>query len=158
MAVRPKAFALGLIFAATLLLSALAHGPTQRHRPFMRRLNQQTSVNGGEMNASAPAGAQTSGGCCAQLASIAFSSDLPVVIITAPLTIQHKVKQDVELCTCANGASFEDYNGFATAAGRGSSSANFAKKSYRLELQKPGGAGKDKFELLGMPKDDDWIL
>lgn len=36
-------------------------------------------------------------------------------------------------------------------------SANATKKSFKLDLQKADGS-KDKFPLLGMPKDDQWIL
>jgi len=54
-------------------------------------------------------------------------------------------------------SNIQDYSGPARAAGRGSSSAFFDKKSYKFKTLGPDGKGID-FPFLGMPEDDDWIL
>lgn len=52
---------------------------------------------------------------------------------------------------------FNVYDGAISIRTRGKSSHDFAKKSYRLELQDT--SGKDtSVSLLGMPKENDWIL
>lgn len=96
--------------------------------------------------------------CCARLAAIGFSSALPVVILdTGGAKIPYKVDTPVQLCTCSPGGEYPDYSGPAEAAGRGSSSANFAKKSFKVKTLGPDGRGAD-VPLLGMPADEDWIL
>ena len=49
------------------------------------------------------------------------------------------------------------YNGFAGIEIRGKSSQSFDKKSYGIELRKDSGADRN-FELLGLPKEADWVL
>lgn len=52
---------------------------------------------------------------------------------------------------------FNDYNGLISIRTRGKSSHDFAKKSYRFELKDI--SGKDtSISILGMPKENDWIL
>ncbi|KAH7616560.1 hypothetical protein Ndes2526B_g08649 [Nannochloris sp. 'desiccata'] len=97
--------------------------------------------------------------CCSRLEAIGFSSPLPVVIFdSSGQLIPHKVDTEITLCTCSpQDSNIQDYSGPARAAGRGSSSAKFDKKSYKLKTLGPDGNGLD-FPLLGMPEDDDWIL
>jgi hypothetical protein len=49
------------------------------------------------------------------------------------------------------------YNGFAGIELRGKSSQSFDKKSFGIELRKDSGADRN-FELLGLPKEADWVL
>jgi hypothetical protein len=102
------------------------------------------------------------GDCCAALAAAGAAADLPTVLIDSRgKPIPPKVKRQaatriaVDLCTC--GGAGGDYAGGAEAGGRGSSSAEFQKKSYRVKLTDAGGKGAE-FPLLGMPADEDWIL
>lgn len=100
--------------------------------------------------------------CCSRLASIGFTSPVPVVILdSSGQTIPYHKDTDVKLCTCspsgATGAAIKDYDGVAQAAIRGTSSANFTKKSFKVQLM-DGTGSSNKFPFLGMPKDDDWIL
>jgi hypothetical protein len=52
---------------------------------------------------------------------------------------------------------FTDYNGRISIEIRGNNSADMPKKYYRIETQDTVGASFD-VSLLGMPKDNDWIL
>ena len=118
-----------------------------------RRQLQQMAEDNGQGAPSTPSSSLwdvLSGGdsCCQQLEEIGFESTLPVVILKAPTEIKHKVDQDIEICTCGNGANFEDYSGPARAAGRGSSSAFFEKKSFKIELKENDGT-KQNFAFLG---------
>lgn len=99
------------------------------------------------------------GDCCARLEAIGFKSSLLVIILdSAGKPIPHHVDTKINLCTCSpQNLNFQDYNGPAEAAGRGSSSANFTKKSYKFKTLGADGKGTD-FPFLGMPEDDDWIL
>ncbi|PSC71257.1 spore coat isoform A [Micractinium conductrix] len=55
--------------------------------------------------------------------------------------------------------AYADYDGLADAKVRGSTSATATKKSFDVQLQSRTQAGKkEKFGLLGMPADSDWIL
>ncbi len=153
---RPSPLRMALSSPALLLLAALlfsAPGTRATHadgaplpQTHLRRFLQTPSAE-----------TSSSGDCCAALAAIGFSSSLPVVVLTSNKTIPHKVDTPVQVCTCNNGADFKDYSGPASAAGRGSSSAFNAKKSYKVELKGPDGKGVD-FPFLGMPEHDDWIL
>jgi len=53
--------------------------------------------------------------------------------------------------------SFTDYDGAIGIEIRGNGSANWAKKSYLFETRKSDGSNKN-VSLLGMPKENDWIL
>lgn len=100
------------------------------------------------------------GQCCAELEAIGFTSNLPVVVIESlqGTEIKFHEEQEVKFCTCSpTDAGWEDYFGYAGAAVRGSSSADFEKKSFKVELHDEEGADID-FELLGMPKEEDFIL
>ncbi|GAB4816688.1 hypothetical protein N2152v2_003734 [Parachlorella kessleri] len=59
--------------------------------------------------------------------------------------------------TEAQSGNFSDYEGLAAAAVRGTTSANFTKKSFAVDLKMPDGSART-FPLLGMPEDDEWIL
>lgn len=139
---------------AALLLALLLLAPPASGDSLRRRLTQSNqdgatapSSNGGASN-----------DCCARLAAAGFTSELPVVVIdSGGKPIARKEDTDVKLCTCNSGASFQDYLGPATAAVRGTSSANFTKKSFKVALKSAAG-GKATFPFLGMPEDDDWIL
>ena len=106
-----------------------------------------------------PTSESGSGDCCGMLAAIGFSSNLPVVVLTSNSGqyIAHHEEQNVTLCTCSNGAGFTDYFGPASAAGRGTSSANFTKKSYKVKTTDDKGR-KNDISFLGMPKDDEWVM
>lgn len=94
--------------------------------------------------------------CCEQLAAIGFESNLPVVILNSGSTvIEHKIDSPIQLCTC--NSTSDDYNGPAIAKGRGNSSADFKKKSFKIDV-KDEMDEKVEIEFLGMPKDEDWIL
>lgn len=117
-----------------------------------RALQQNASAEGDGSSDGMPSGSSSgtsgSGYCCQLLKDIGFQSNLPIVILKSSSEILHKVDQDIRLCTCSNGAGFEDYDGPADAAGRGSTSANFAKKSFKVKLKKEDGS-KEKFAFLG---------
>jgi hypothetical protein len=101
----------------------------------------------------------TNGDCCARLQAIGFNSPLPVIILdSVGQNIPHKEDVKINICTCSpQNLNFQDYSGPADAAGRGTSSANFTKKSYKFKTL--GADGKPvKFPIFGMPEDDDWIL
>ena len=94
--------------------------------------------------------------CCSKLAAFGFTSTLPVVVIdSSARQIPYHEDTNITLCTCSK---FKDYSGIAQAAIRGTSSANFTKKSFKVTtLNATDGKGL-KFPFLGMPEDDDWIL
>lgn len=96
--------------------------------------------------------------CCQRLATINFTSNLPVIVVQQ--SSQNLIGQGdrvplANLCTC--GSNAEDYNGSAEARIRGNSSANNAKKSYRVALVDKDGENNN-FELLGMPKENDFVF
>ena len=98
--------------------------------------------------------------CCARLDAIGFSSNLPVVIIdsVSGTTIEYHEDQQVRFCTCSPAdMGVEDYEGYASAAGRGNSSKDFNKTQYKIELQDENGKGID-FGLLGLPEEEDFIF
>lgn len=137
-----------LHFALALALAPAQPQPAQiRHSPHRGLLNASSSNDSQ---------------CCSHLQSIGFSSPVPVVIIdSSGQDIPYHKDTDVKLCTCtppdAIGMNIKDYDGVAQAAVRGTSSANFTKKSFKIQLM-DGAGSSTKFPFLGMPKDDDWIL
>jgi hypothetical protein len=60
--------------------------------------------------------------------------------------------------TDVNDTSALDYDGRITIEIRGSSSQYTYKKQYALTTMKPDDINKDKVKLLGLPKENDWIL
>jgi hypothetical protein len=136
--------------AASILLAicTVCHANTEAFE-HSRRMLQLADID------ISPATANATDDCCAQLNAIGFSSNLPVVIIdSSGDEVLHKVWMNSRICTC--GAE-NDFDGPAEIAGRGSSSANFAKKSYKLKLRRPEG-GKWEFPFLDMPEHNHWIL
>jgi hypothetical protein len=94
------------------------------------------------------------------------NSDLPIVIInTQGKTIVDEPKTLVQFQIIYNGEGKTNkvtdapnhYDSFAGVEFRGSSSQMFPKKPYGLELRNADGSENPK-ELLGMPKESDWIL
>ena len=84
-----------------------------------------------ERAASPATGGSSSGGgaCCQRLFGIGFHSNLPVVLLdSAGEGFLYHIDTPVEICTCNSGQGFADYEGVATAAVRGASSATFTKK------------------------------
>ncbi len=95
-----------------------------------------------------------------------FSSNLPVVMIdTEGRTIVDSPKTTVQMKIIYNGADKRTnvtdapnvYDGLAGIEFRGSSSQLFPKKAYGIELRDEKGDGRE-VALLGMPKEEDWIL
>ncbi|MFT5243638.1 MAG: hypothetical protein ACJA1H_002135 [Glaciecola sp.] len=58
----------------------------------------------------------------------------------------------------ANNEAFLDYSGTISIETRGSSSQSLPKKPYGLSTLSDDGLENDNVELLGMPKENDWIL
>ncbi len=93
-----------------------------------------------------------------------FSSNLPVVVIHAPRTIQSSfgdMQSGVLLPSPTDGRTrlqqvFE-VNSRGQIRTRGRSTQSFPKKSYRLEFQDAEGNGR-ALSPLGMPAEPDWIL
>lgn len=93
-------------------------------------------------------------------------SDLPIMVITSggkPILDEPKTSMRMGIIDNGPGKlnnltdSLNGYNGFAGLESRGNSTQRHPKLSYSLELQ--DSAGEDlKAELLGMPRDADWIL
>ena len=104
-------------------------------------------------------GADVDGGCCRKLEAIGFQSELPVVIIDAQGKVPDEPKVPVELCTCgAKGGPEKDYKGRAGAETRGNSSQRqHKKKSLLVELKDEAGEDRE-FKLLGLPKEEDFVL
>ncbi|KAG7672818.1 hypothetical protein KSW81_001763 [Nannochloris sp. 'desiccata'] len=141
----------GLCFLALSLLSvcnlpsqASALGQAPNIHPAPQRTLLQSTSNAGD--------------CCARLEAIGFNSTLPVVLLdSSGQLIPHHVNTFITLCTCSKNSSIQDFYGPARAAGRGSSSAKFDKKSFKFRTLGEDGKGID-FPILGMPEEEDWIL
>lgn len=95
-----------------------------------------------------------------------FSSNLPIVVIETnglPIVDEPRItahmgvvfEEGKELNRISDG--FNHYDGLISIEVRGSSSQSFPKKQYRFETLDDNGEDKS-VELLGMPKEDDWIL
>lgn len=99
-------------------------------------------------------------------AQIPFStSQLPLIFIdTKGGEIIDDVKIDAEMGVIWKGDSihstndaFNNYNGVIGIEIRGNSSANWPKKPYRIETRN-ADKSNNNVSLLGMPKENDWIL
>lgn len=96
-----------------------------------------------------------------------LSSDLPIIKInTFGQQIPDEPKLAVHMGIIDNGPgnrnyvfsdSFNGYDGQIAIETRGASSSNFPKKNYGFETQTDQGENNN-VNLLGMPKENDWIL
>ena len=94
-----------------------------------------------------------------------FESELPIIIIdTENQTILNEerivcnmgiIYNEGEINNTEN--EYNEYNGNISIEIRGSSSQFFEKKSYSIETQKING-DNNNVSLLGLPKENDWIL
>ncbi len=91
------------------------------------------------------------------------SSNLPIVFVNTSQVIG-ETKIMATMGIVDNGANrnyvtdgWNAYNGKAEINVRGSSSSGFEKKSYTFETH-DGANNKIKVPILGMPKEEDWIL
>ena len=99
-------------------------------------------------------------------------SNLPIVIITtnngATIPDEPKILGTMKIIqrpygarnflTDANNEDFLDYSGVIGIETRGSSSQVLDKKPYGIDTLEDDGIEDKGVELLGMPKEDDWIL
>jgi hypothetical protein len=98
------------------------------------------------------------------------SSNLPIVMldtngeeipnepkISASIKIIKRPNNERNYVTDQNNNNFVDYEGPIQIEVRGSSSSLFSKKQYALTTYDDAGE-KDNVKLLGMPKENDWIL
>ena len=105
--------------------------------------------------------------------TVAFTdSNLPIIIIetensaTIPdepkipgtMKIIQRPNGDRNYVTDANNAEFLDYSGTIGIETRGSSSQTLPKKPYGIDTLEEDGLEDKNVELLGMPKENDWIL
>jgi len=95
-----------------------------------------------------------------------FSSNLPIVVInTNGKRIPDEPRLIAQMGIIDNGPEkrntpndpFNHYQGRITIELRGNTSLDFPKKAYAFETQKADGEN-DNVPLLGMPKENDWIL
>lgn len=98
--------------------------------------------------------------------STSLTSNLPIVIInTQGLTIPDEPKMTAKMKIIYNGEgvinsisdSLYHYDGWIGIERRGSSTQQFQKKSYSLETRLESGENNN-VELLGLPRENDWIL
>lgn len=103
-----------------------------------------------------------------KIGSIAFtSSNLPIIVITtenhASIPNEPKIKAHMGIIYNGEGKrnyltdSFNEYDGVIGIELRGNASAGFPKKPYLLETRDENGENNN-VSLLGMPKENDWIL
>lgn len=94
------------------------------------------------------------------------SSNLPIIVINTngqEIVDDPKIEADMGIINNAPGLRnaltdpFTDYNGKIGIEIRGSSSQSFPKKQYGVELRDENGDGVEA-PLLGMPKEEDWVL
>lgn len=105
--------------------------------------------------------------------TVAFTdSNLPIIIIetensaTIPdepkipgtMKIIQRPNGDRNYVTDANNAAFLNYSGTIGIETRGSSSQTLPKKPYGIDTLEDDGLEDKNVELLGMPKENDWIL
>lgn len=116
--------------------------------------NEKVSVE--QLKDQLPKGADVTDACCAKLKKINFNSNLPVIVIdTKCQEVLDEPKIRTQLCTCSDEL---DYNGWAGIEIRGSSSArDHEKKGMAVKLWN-ATSHEEKFPLLGLPKDEDWVL
>jgi hypothetical protein len=93
-----------------------------------------------------------------------FDSNLPLIVINTlgkGINDLAKIPVNVRIIDTVGGrASLKgeaDHDGWAGISWRGSSSLQFPKKSYSLELRDEEGADQ-KASPLGFPKESDWVL
>eukprot|EP01025_Chloroclados_australasicus_P017668 TRINITY_DN19015_c0_g1_i1.p1 TRINITY_DN19015_c0_g1~~TRINITY_DN19015_c0_g1_i1.p1 ORF type:complete len:853 (-),score=100.36 TRINITY_DN19015_c0_g1_i1:526-2883(-) len=116
--------------------------------------------------------------CCKRLEKIGFNRTIPVMIVDVlgqPLF--HKtnltdeqwqyiidnvdpagsvLKQNSLVCTCSE---YEDYDGWAGVQYRGQSSfREWDKKGLGIELREADNETNNNFPLLGLPRENDWVL
>jgi hypothetical protein len=100
------------------------------------------------------------------IAQTLTSSNLPIVVITTNgNAIEDDPKVMVDFGIIDNGVGmtnnitdqFNDYDGNAGIEFRGNSTQGFDKKNYSVELWSPQGTDTSA-ALLGLPKEEDWIL
>ena len=95
------------------------------------------------------------------------SSNLPIVVIdTRGQDIPYdnpRIRADMGIIWNGPGERNEitdphnDYDGMISIEIRGASSSGWSKKSYSLETEKPDSSNHN-VSLLGMPKENDWVL
>ena len=94
------------------------------------------------------------------------SSNLPIIVIDtkgADFAYDKRINADMGVINNGPGQrnrisdAFNDYNGKISIEIRGSSSAQYYKKSYNIETQDSLGNNRN-VSLLGHPKENDWIL
>ena len=102
----------------------------------------------------------------ASAADAAFNTDLPIVILSTfgqTFNDQVSVSAAATLIDTATGTGraqmldTPNFSGRIALRYRGSTSYNYPKKQYQIELQDESNADKDA-SLLGMPAESDWIL
>ena len=95
-----------------------------------------------------------------------FSSNLPIVAIETnglPIVDEPRITAHMGIVFDDSkeenrlSDGFNHFEGQISIEIRGSSSQSFPKKQYRLELQNEDGSNRN-VSLLGMPKENDWIL
>ena len=93
------------------------------------------------------------------------SSNLPIIILnTGGVTIVDEPKVDISIGIIDNAPALNNvndpwngYNGIVGIEFRGNSTQGFDKKTYSMELHTNAGIDTNA-SLLGMPKEEDWIL
>ena len=116
--------------------------------------NEKVSVE--QLKDQLPKNADVTDACCKKLKKINFNSNLPVIVIdTKCQEVLDEPKIRTQLCTCSDEM---DYDGWAGIEIRGSSSArDHEKKGMAVKLWN-ATSHEVKFPLLGLPKDEDWVL
>lgn len=98
--------------------------------------------------------------------SILESTPLPIIVINtlgSPIFDSPRIRARMGIIDQPNSGlnspndSFTDYDGWISIEIRGSSSQMFPKKGYGLETQQADSSNHN-VALLGMPKENDWIL
>ena len=113
-------------------------------------------VSAEKLKSKLPDGADVTNSCCSKLKKLGFESNLPVIVIdTKCQEVVDEPKIRTELCTCSDEMDYASWAGIEI---RGSSSArDHEKKGMAVRLWNATGHDQ-KFPLLGLPKDDDWVL
>ena len=129
-------------------------GAFQKSEPTPGEANGQVSVE--KLKGELPDGADVTDSCCKKIKKMGFSSNLPVIVIdTKCQEVKDEPKIRTELCTCSDELDYADWAGVEI---RGSSSArDHKKKGMAVKLWNATGHNQE-FSLLGMPKDEDWVL
>lgn len=159
--------------APSITAGAAPYTGTYKPIGYLGRFNKGQAVNGTwnfivfDQNTSVNAGALIS--CSIQFGNspskpVVFkSSNLPIVFVNTSQVIgETKIMGTMGIID--NGANrnyttdaWNGYNGKAEINVRGSSSSGFEKKSYTFETHDATN-NKIKVPILGMPKEEDWIL